>query len=75
MSVLLKRQLDARIERLETQLASQDPDSVKAEIRQLNEAKNIASSKRMRNSLQTEIGFGECDLGIDIIFPIMFPIS
>ena len=56
MSVMLKRQIGARIEKLEAQLASQDPDSVKSEIKQLSDAKKIASSKRMRNSLETEIG-------------------
>ncbi len=56
MSVMLKRQIGARIEKLDAQLASQDPDSVKSEIKQLSDAKKIASSKRMRNSLETEIG-------------------
>ena len=56
MSVVLKRHIEARIERLEARLASQDAESLQTEIKELTGARNVVSSKRMRTSLDKEIG-------------------
>lgn len=55
MSVILKRHVEARITKLEKRLQSQDPEVVRTEIKELTTARDVVSSKRLRNSLENQI--------------------
>ena len=55
MSVILKRHVEARITKLEKRLQFQDPEVVRTEIKELTTARDVVSSKRLRNSLENQI--------------------
>ena len=55
MSVTLKRHVEARVAELKKRLESQDPELVRTEIEELTSARDVVSSKRLRNSLQSQI--------------------
>ena len=55
MSVILKRHVEARIAKLEKRVQSQDPEVVRTEIAELTTARDVVSSKRLRNSLENQI--------------------
>ena len=55
MSVILKRHVEVRITKLEKRLQSQDPEVVRTEIKELTTARDVVSSKRLRNSLENQI--------------------
>ena len=55
MSVILKRHVEARITKLKKRLQSQDPEVVRTEIAELTTARDVVSSKRLRNSLENQI--------------------
>ena len=55
MSVILKRHVEARIAKLNKRLESQDPELVRTEIKELTTARDVVSSKRLKNSLGKQI--------------------
>ena len=55
MSVILKRHVEARIAKLNKRLESQDPEVVRTEIKELTTARDVVSSKRLKNSLGKQI--------------------
>ena len=55
MSVILKRHVEARIAKLNKRLESQDPELVRTEIKELTTARDVVSSKRLKNSLERQI--------------------
>ena len=55
MSVILKRHVEARIAKLNKRLESQDPELVRTEIEELTTARDVVSSKRLKNSLEKQI--------------------
>ena len=55
MSVILKRHVEARIAKLNKRLESQDPEVVRTEIKELTTARDVVSSKRLKNSLERQI--------------------
>ena len=55
MSVILKRHVEARIGKLNKRLESQDPELVGTEIKELTTARDVVSSKRLKNSLGKQI--------------------
>ena len=55
MSVILKRHVEARIAKLKKRLESQDPELVRTEIKELTAARDVVSSKRLKNSLEAQI--------------------
>ena len=55
MSVILKRHVEARIAKLHKRLESQDPELVRTEIEELTTARDVVSSKRLKNSLEKQI--------------------
>ena len=55
MSVILKRHVEARVAKLKKRLESQDPELVRTEIEELTAARDVVSSKRLKNSLEAQI--------------------
>ena len=55
MSVILKRHVESRIAKLNKRLESQDPELVRTEIKELTTARDVVSSKRLKNSLEKQI--------------------
>ena len=55
MSVILKRHVEARVAKLKKRLESQDPELVRTEINELTAARDVVSSKRLKNSLEAQI--------------------
>ena len=55
MSVILKRHVEARVTKLKKRLESQDPELVRTEMKELTTARDIVSSKRLKNSLENQI--------------------
>jgi len=55
MSVILKRHVEARVAKLKKRLESQDPELVRTEINELTAARDVVSSKRLKNSLERQI--------------------
>ena len=55
MSVILKRHVEARVAKLKKRLESQDPELVRTEIKELTAARDVVSSKRLKNSLEAQI--------------------
>ena len=55
MSVILKRHVEARVAKLTKRLESQDPELVRTEIKELTAARDVVSSKRLKNSLEAQI--------------------